>query len=775
MAITTRRDPAIVCAERIAALHFLHHIPVNPSSNPVTTAQNRSAGYTLPFEKERELASTLAFLALFKDDNNHIPAVCIEEDPGAAHINVLLAVNKLKYDDGQQMLEDLKKSFDGIFSLLDQDYAGESRPADALNTSANSPRAVNSSRIEHDLFQYITSMCRERILHRLRLKGRLSQKTSIKKALQTAFDYYLRYAGLLDSLFIQRAMEVIRLTDIWINCSTNGESTNGELENLVEGIHHLWQVDHLAALIKEIPENTMQSNLRDSLLNMISKVSRYREAARFLYRLGKKTPLARKMRTVIIQWTRPDFTRSAAGKNVPGSDITIPLDQGLGDPKRNLQDICDLLNSEGGSLDSKLTREEASEQLTAQTRKTLREAKIHAEIQLLYYCDSNIHPDRLPRVVCSSKDACWLCNEFILLYGKIHTPKSHGKIYPGWRVPVVKGNEWAKKYNDRLEGTLMRSLKALFTSKKRTEYPCPNESTLLALYLSDSTLSNVELPLRDGNGQIVQEASGDHTAQGEESPTHELLLSNDEENTLHVGEVEKPEDIEVPKETAEIEEAEKVQEAENEEKPWDSGEESDMDIYSSEVEDAWIASLGARAWGSQEPWDSAEARETEEVGEVQDANDVEDAAPTTPDEHENDDSYDANKYTERRSSGCSSSSSEGSLTLQLGEVRSMKIWMGKSTPLYNAGPLLNIQVEYATSKGLETPNTPHNLHKKLSYSLQRLTPEEARKIRSGGGVPISGADLPAGHWVEGNTDEDGSVYIANGGEVMKLSLRPILG
>ncbi|KAI0897286.1 hypothetical protein F4806DRAFT_507802 [Annulohypoxylon nitens] len=771
MAITASHDPAIICAERIAALHFLHHVPVDPSSNPVTTVQSRSVGYTLPFEKERDLASTLAFLALFKDDNNHIPAICIEEDPDAAYINVLLAVNKLRYDSGQQMLADLKNSFDEIFSLLDQDYVKKSRPSDILHPSTDGIGLAAASRIESEIFKAIVSMCRERILHRLRLEGRLAQKQSIKKALQKAFDY-LRHVeswkmgkqGLLSTLtlFIEKAREVLQLSDSWIN-----HPRDAELENLVEGIYHLWQVNHLETLIKEIPENAMQSNLRDSLINMISKVSRYRESARFLYRLGKKVPLARKMRTVIVEWTSPNFARSDTNQYLPSLNATVSLVEGLKNRERDLEHICRLLNSEEKNSNRRLNQKEASDQFAAQACKTLREAKIHAEIQLLYHCDAHIPHTRLPRVVCSSKDACWLCNEFILLYEKIHTPKSHGRIYPGWRVPVVGRDELAKRYNGRLQGTLRDSLKTLFARKKRSEYPYPNESTLLALYLSDSTLSSVDLPLRDKKAEAAEEA-------------REEVPPNGEEATAEVDEVEDVEQVDVTElanEVMEIGEVEEVEEAEGEEKTWDSGEESDqMDIYSSSMEDLWIASLEARAPGSRELWAQLEeARKIEEVGKVpQDTNDEEDAAPIAPDDQKDDDSHDAHEFTERWSSGRSSSSSEGSLTLKLGETRSKKIWKGKSTPLYNAGPLLDIQVKYATSKDPETPNTPHNLHKKLSYSLQRLKPEEAHKLRSGGGVPINGADLPTGHWVDGNTDGDGCVYIANGGEVMKLLLRPIL-
>ncbi|KAM4066307.1 deaminase domain-containing protein [Hirsutella rhossiliensis] len=77
---------------------------------------------------------------------------------------------------------------------------------------------------------------------------------------------------------------------------------------------------------------------------------------------------------------------------------------------------------------------EASDRFAKQRDKTMSEAKIHAEIQVIFYIET-IGPQPLPRVICSSKDACFLCNAFIAMHGKFHTPRHHGRLYPGWRLP----------------------------------------------------------------------------------------------------------------------------------------------------------------------------------------------------------------------------------------------------------------------------------------------------------------------------------------------------
>ncbi|KAH7303693.1 hypothetical protein BKA65DRAFT_225964 [Rhexocercosporidium sp. MPI-PUGE-AT-0058] len=60
--------------------------------------------------------------------------------------------------------------------------------------------------------------------------------------------------------------------------------------------------------------------------------------------------------------------------------------------------------------------------------------KIHAEIQLLFLYE--LHPGRpQPRVICSSKSACYLCNLFFHLYGGFHVPRTHGRLYDKWILP----------------------------------------------------------------------------------------------------------------------------------------------------------------------------------------------------------------------------------------------------------------------------------------------------------------------------------------------------
>jgi hypothetical protein len=67
---------------------------------------------------------------------------------------------------------------------------------------------------------------------------------------------------------------------------------------LVEGMYRLWQVE-LRALLGAVPNHAMGPGLWRNLVNIVSKVARYWEAARFLYRTAKKFPLVQQIKIVV--------------------------------------------------------------------------------------------------------------------------------------------------------------------------------------------------------------------------------------------------------------------------------------------------------------------------------------------------------------------------------------------------------------------------------------------------------------------------------------------
>ncbi|XMA13652.1 hypothetical protein WAI453_006443 [Rhynchosporium graminicola] len=141
-----------ICAENIALLFLLHPVPDLPSRNPIDRFPIRQSGYTLSLPRERSLAGTLAFLSSLKDGPEHIPAVCVQEKPDSRSLDVLVAVNKARANDGKEVLQGIKTGFERIFVLL-------SRVSDGSDLAVS----------EGQVFSEIIAMCSARILCRLRI------------------------------------------------------------------------------------------------------------------------------------------------------------------------------------------------------------------------------------------------------------------------------------------------------------------------------------------------------------------------------------------------------------------------------------------------------------------------------------------------------------------------------------------------------------------------------------------------------------------------------
>lgn len=111
---------AVTCAENISLLFLLNPKPSCPIRVPVNAERGPTVGYSLPFEKERSLASTLAFLCSIRDDPGRIPALCIEENANSAGLNIIVAVNKSSWDGGRGYLQAVQQGLEKTMAVLSQ-------------------------------------------------------------------------------------------------------------------------------------------------------------------------------------------------------------------------------------------------------------------------------------------------------------------------------------------------------------------------------------------------------------------------------------------------------------------------------------------------------------------------------------------------------------------------------------------------------------------------------------------------------------------------------
>ncbi|KAL5116060.1 hypothetical protein ACEQ8H_006072 [Pleosporales sp. CAS-2024a] len=438
MESTASQEPAIICAENVALLSVLHSVPNQPLRNAFNTSKQHTKDYILSFQDELTLTESLAYLANDADNVNHIPAVCIEQHAETSSLNILLAVNRLNEQSGKHSLQRLKKGFEEVFATL----------ANVAHRGRGSPK------------QTIQQMLRNAII----CFNRMNSK--VNKAKEEA-----------SAVFIEKAKDVIKSADAWVK-----HQTSLQLEELVASVHHVKQAVDTETILRDFTSKDMDPSTRRSMVNIINKVARYCEVARFLYRMSKKkkSALVRSLRVTTISLPTTAFDRISTSSS-SSSNLQSALSRtDLRYREADIKHVRKILHTANYHVE---------QQFADRVAETLAKSKVHAEIQLVYYIELK-HSLLPPRVVASSKDACFLCNAFLAMHGRLYTARTHGRLYPGWRLPCIPSlGELERRFNTVLARQMETSLKNLLSRGKKTVYPDPNESTLLTLPYSASTIA----------------------------------------------------------------------------------------------------------------------------------------------------------------------------------------------------------------------------------------------------------------------------------------------
>ena len=98
-------------AENITLLWTLCEVPGRPHENE--TRRGDDEGRQLPWDRERQLVDSFAFISASTDDSFPVTAVCIEEDPDKMGMTICLASNT-----GD--LSHVTQGFDDIAGTLEQ-------------------------------------------------------------------------------------------------------------------------------------------------------------------------------------------------------------------------------------------------------------------------------------------------------------------------------------------------------------------------------------------------------------------------------------------------------------------------------------------------------------------------------------------------------------------------------------------------------------------------------------------------------------------------------
>jgi hypothetical protein len=351
----------------------------------------------------------------------------------------------------------------------------------------------------------IISLNRGRLLSRLRSQHaqksiRNRNKLAISARLEEAVHLSMDYTAVLASSgidVIAIEAEAGRFQTTFRELEEKGSEISAShllLANLVSCAHTLATKLQLGNLLDVLPNKQLGPSERESLLIGIQKIGRYKSACEFLFLAAQKLEIFQKMEIEVISLPGSATEPLKMPDYVPSLTATLARIDVAG--THDINRLC-------ASLERKVDVSPASAQHEFKQRvpRVLASSKIHAEIQIIYHYE--MHPVKIrPRVICSSKSACFLCNLFIKLHGKFYIARTHGRLYEQWRLPVIRGLPLSNTQMQHQMVTVRsfdiaieHLISGMLLSKRRLSHSHPNES--MFIQSPSWTLSNVSMPKDD--------------------------------------------------------------------------------------------------------------------------------------------------------------------------------------------------------------------------------------------------------------------------------------
>lgn len=205
--------------------------------------------------------------------------------------------------------------------------------------------------------------------------------------------------------------------------------SNQVLSNLLTCAYKLSLRDDLETAIESIPRSgKFGPGTGHSLRQSIGKLGRYYSACRFLVLAARKMTIFKNIRVECDSSSTPaGFPLLATQRDISLSSTLNRVMQ-LKSSADMKSMILQLQENAGVNLPS------AEVEFRKRLNLSRNSCKVHAEIQLIFYYES--HPNCIPpRVICSSKSACFMCNLFNELHGKFYIARTHGVLYEKWMLP----------------------------------------------------------------------------------------------------------------------------------------------------------------------------------------------------------------------------------------------------------------------------------------------------------------------------------------------------
>ncbi|KPM44719.1 hypothetical protein AK830_g1879 [Neonectria ditissima] len=213
-----------------------------------------------------------------------------------------------------------------------------------------------------------------------------------------------------------------------------------------------------------------------TVLNVVRKIAGYKKSALALVNMARNSASVRRASTVIVSLKPTSFSRYE--RKTP-TGLAAVLERIADNHHTGWQ--TDTLAT---LLSSKLKQ---NQRVFVKTLNKLeKEAKVHAEVQLVWYLRERQGPNP-PRFIASSKKACYLCNALILDHSEYVCTGTHGRLYEGWWRPWGDVTPMDREFIVDLERAAIDRINQILDNKA-TKMENPRESTAPSTMSQRSTI-----------------------------------------------------------------------------------------------------------------------------------------------------------------------------------------------------------------------------------------------------------------------------------------------
>ena len=356
---------------------------------------------------------------------------------------------------------------------------------------------ANSGDQERVLLEEILDHNRGRILSRLRSKhAKLSQKSRGRPCLVTrlAEAFSATKSAFSIPVEVQTSVKDLKSAFERLEALPRARAWSGLgtviLADVLRSAHNIASWVDLESFLQSIPNSgNFNSESSASLYIATGKLGRYYSTCRFLIVAAQKLSIFKSIRVEEAHLPKSALLASsmAQSKTTLASTLKRIFP---GELPREVKILSKSLKQKSGIADVSTDARFYEHLKSCQSRR-----KVHAEIQLVFHYELN-SAEKCPRVICSSKSACFLCNVFVQLHGTFYMARTHGVLYEKWMIPNIRKADLSgaqadkiakvvRRLNETLEGKIRSTL-----SKPSMRRFHPNESVFIEPHIwTPSTVS----------------------------------------------------------------------------------------------------------------------------------------------------------------------------------------------------------------------------------------------------------------------------------------------